>query len=243
MSGFHWPEGRSCALSLSFDDARPSQIEHGLPVLREHGARASFYVLMATVRKAEAGWRQALADGHELGNHTVKHPCSGNFEWARGNALEDYDLGRMERELVAASDDIAAFAGRRPVSFAYCCGQKFIGRGEQARSYVPVVAKHFLVGRGFRDECPNDPGFTDLAQIPARDCDGATCAQMVEWIDQARRRGHWLVLAGHEIGEPGYQTLATRELDALLRHLRGMPDVWCDTVGAVGAHLREVRGY
>jgi peptidoglycan/xylan/chitin deacetylase (PgdA/CDA1 family) len=243
MSEFRWPEGRSCAVSLSFDDARPSQVDNGLPVLREHGARATFFVVREQMRQREEGWRQALADGHELGNHSVKHPCSGNFPWARDRALEDYDLPRMERELVQASDELESFMGQRPISYAYCCGQKFVGRGEQTRSYVPVVARHFRVGRGFRDECPCDPAFTDLAQVSGRDFDGSTCERMLGWVDNARRHGHWLALAGHDIGQPLGQSVGSRELDEFLRTLRAMPDVWIDTIGTVGSHIHRTRGY
>jgi peptidoglycan/xylan/chitin deacetylase (PgdA/CDA1 family) len=243
MSGFRWPEGRSCAVSLSFDDARPSQVDNGLPVLREHGARATFFVVMKQLRLREDGWRQALADGHELGNHSVNHPCSGNFAWSRDRALEDYDLGRMERELLQASDEVAAFTGQRPISYAYCCGQKFVGRGEQTRSFVPLVAKHFRVGRGFRDECPCDPAFTDLAQVSGKDFDGSTSERLLDWVEEARREGRWLALAGHDIGQAQGQSVGSRELDALLQKLRGMPDVWLDTIGAVGSYIHSVRGY
>ena len=40
---FAWPHGRACALSLTFDDARASQLAVGLPILRAHGVRASFF--------------------------------------------------------------------------------------------------------------------------------------------------------------------------------------------------------
>src|SRR5215211_8310716 len=39
-----FPEGTSVAVSLSFDDARPSQLE-GVRILDDHGIRATFYVL------------------------------------------------------------------------------------------------------------------------------------------------------------------------------------------------------
>lgn len=241
MSAFRWPDGRRCAVSLSFDDARPSNTGIGLDILGEHGARATFFVLMSGVRRDEAGWRRAVAAGHELGNHSVLHPCSGNFRWSRAQALEDYDLARIEAELLQASADIEAFTGRRPDSYAYCCGQTFVGRGEGTRSYVPVVAKHFAVGRGFRQEYGNDPDFVDLAHIAGVDCDRATAQGMLAQVDQAAIDGSWVAFAGHDIGDRGRQSLEGRELDAFLRGLRDRPEVWLDTIGAVGAYVAANR--
>ncbi len=241
MTTFHWPDGRRCALSISFDDAKPSQMTHGLPILNAHGVKATFFVLMPEVRRAEALWRSALARGHELGNHTRLHPCSGNFGFARANPLEDYTLERMEDELVAMNTEIAAFSGRIPASFAYCCGQKFVGRGEATRSYVPVVARHFQVGRGFRDEYANDPTFVDLAQVGGTDADGASFEQMRAWLDAAIAQGQWLVLVGHDVGDSGSQMVRTAELDRLLEYVATRPEVWTDTMGAVGAHVASMR--
>ena len=80
---FAWPEGRRAAVSLSFDDARVTQTDRGLPILDEAGLRATFYVSTELVDRRLEPWREALARGHEIGNHTFTHPCSGNFAWSR----------------------------------------------------------------------------------------------------------------------------------------------------------------
>src|SRR5262245_20492575 len=89
---FAWPEGKRCAVSLSFDDARPSQLEQGIPILNEFGVRGSFYVMLDPIARNRDAWRAAAIDyGHEIGNHTVNHPCSGNYFWCKVH-LEDYTL-------------------------------------------------------------------------------------------------------------------------------------------------------
>src|ERR1022692_4817337 len=74
---FRWPEGKRVAVSLSFDDARASQVDVGLPLLDKYGVKATFYVNPTgdkwTTRLA--GWKKAAAEGHEIGNHTMSHPC------------------------------------------------------------------------------------------------------------------------------------------------------------------------
>ena len=41
---FKWPEGKKMAISLTFDDARLSQIDKGIPLLDKHGVKGTFYV-------------------------------------------------------------------------------------------------------------------------------------------------------------------------------------------------------
>src|SRR5579862_2020896 len=160
-----WPDGKTAALSLTFDDARISQVETGLPILDEYGVRGTFYVLPDAVRRRMDQWKGALATGHEVGNHTLSHPCSGNFPWSRYNALESYTLDRIEQELIAADNEIEDLLGITPTSFAYPCGHRFVGRGQELQSYVPLVARRFTAGRSWRDEVPNDPATCDLAQL------------------------------------------------------------------------------
>src|SRR5438067_1907438 len=83
--------------------------------------------------RSASAWRTAIARGHEVGNHTVNHPCSGNYVWCR-NHLEDYTLARMEKELTDAQKSIQAALGVVPTTFAYPCGNKFVGRGQGTQS-------------------------------------------------------------------------------------------------------------
>src|SRR5438270_13927441 len=87
---FRWPDGIRAAVTLTFDDARPSQLQRRLPIRDRHGVRATFYVGPDAVETRLDSWRRALESGHEIGGHSLTHPCSGNFRFARQNALEDY---------------------------------------------------------------------------------------------------------------------------------------------------------
>jgi peptidoglycan/xylan/chitin deacetylase (PgdA/CDA1 family) len=239
---FHWPDGRRGAVSLTFDDARASQLEAGLPVLESRGARATFYLSPPNAAPRREAWRQAAARGHEMGNHTLTHPCSGNFAFARGNPLEDYTLERMREELAGADDAIAELAGVTPATFAYPCGQKFVGRGEGTASYIPLVARRYLVGRGFGDEDINAPLFCDLAQATGIDGDDAPFATLRAWVDRAAGEGGWLILACHDVGDHPRQAIRAEVLDAVCGYCNDPGvDVWLDTVAAVGRHIAAAR--
>ncbi len=237
---FRWPEGKRVAVSLSFDDARPSQVDAGVPLLDKYGVKATFYVTPRNLEKRLDGWKKAAANGHEIGNHSNSHPCTANYPFSSKNALENYTVAMMERDLDGASAEIERLLGVKPVTFAYPCGQKFIGRGVEVKSYVPLVAKRFLAGRGFRDEGTNDPAACDLAHVLGMESDGLTFDEMKSLVSAAQ--GRWLVFAGHEIGKPGRQTTQAAALEQFLKYAADPASgVWLDTVQAVGKHIQARR--
>jgi peptidoglycan/xylan/chitin deacetylase (PgdA/CDA1 family) len=241
-NSFSWPNGKRAALSLTFDDARPSQIDRGLPILDAHDVKATFYVSMNNVEARPQDWRAAIANGHEIGNHTLNHPCSGNFAWSQVNALEDYTLERMEKELIDANAIIQEILGVMPTTFAYPCGQTYVGRGQHLHSYIPLVAQHFVAGRGFKAEACNDVVYCDLANLNGVDMDCASWEYLRDWIEKTVETGGWLVLAGHTVGADGYQTVVEETLDALCKYCRDPANgIWIDTVAKVGSHLRDLR--
>jgi peptidoglycan/xylan/chitin deacetylase (PgdA/CDA1 family) len=241
LPAFAWPAGTRAAVSLSFDDGRASQLDVGVPLFAERGTHVTFYLTASNIGDRAADWRKAAAAGHELANHTATHPCSGNFPWARARALEDYTLDRIRGEMLDANRLIAAVTGVTPVTFAYPCGQKFVGRGAGVTSYVPVVAELFLAGRGWLDEAPNDPALADRAQLFGFAVDDMEFSELRSAVDDALARGQWLVLAGHDIGEQhGRQVTRVSMLRELVAYLREPSrGVWLDTVARVAEHIRR----
>jgi peptidoglycan-N-acetylglucosamine deacetylase len=239
---FHWPEGKRAAVSLSFDDARLSQVDTGLALFRKLGLKATFFLEASNVDKRLAGWKQAVADGHEIGNHTVTHPCSGNYAFSLKNALEGYSLQMMGAQLDGANEQIHEMLGVTPKTFAYPCGQKFVGRGLDVRSYVPLIAERFLVGRGYLDESPNDPQFCDLSQAMGTPFDEREFAQMKAVVDEAAKGGRWIIFVGHEIGNRGYQITDVKALEELSAYLKDPANgIWAGTVEEIGRYVRDQR--
>lgn len=239
---YTWPDGKLAAVSLTFDDGRGSQVGAGTALLDEFGIKATFYVVPSAVEKNLAAWKKAASNGHEIGNHSLKHPCSGNFAWSRGTALEDYTLAQMQEELSQANARIQELLGVKPLSFAYPCGHKFIGRGTETRSYVPVVATLFQTGRGWRDEADNDPAYVDLAQITGVESDGKDFEEILALIEDAKKTHRWLVLAGHEMAEGGPQTTRLSMLRKLLAYAKDPANgIWIAPVRTVAKYVIDKR--
>jgi peptidoglycan/xylan/chitin deacetylase (PgdA/CDA1 family) len=239
---FHWPAGKQMALSLSFDDARFSQVEKGIPLLDQYGISGTFYVSPGAMLERAEEWKEAVAEGHDIGNHTLVHPCSGNFAWARDKALEDYTLEKMAGELDSASRLIQSVLGIWPSAFAYTCGQTFVGKGEGTQSYVPLVAARFETGRNWMNEGPNDPVYCDLARLNGTELDGKSFQEALKLIEEARARGAWLVFAGHEMNEEGVQTSLLSTIDSICRYASDPANgIWIDHVTHIGKYVREMR--
>lgn len=239
---FSWPNGARVALSLSFDDARTSQVDVGLDLFDRLGVQVTFYVVPGAVEQRLDGWRRLRDAGHEIGNHSLTHPCTGNFAWSRDNALETYTLDRMRKNLADANERIHDLLGVTPEVFAYPCGQTFVGRGAETRSYVPVVSEMFLSGRGWLDEAPNVPPFVDMAQVLGMEMDGKSFEEMRDVIEQAKEDGAWVVLAGHEIGEGGRQTTHIDMLEQLIRYADDPSnEIWLAPVGTAARYVLDER--
>jgi peptidoglycan/xylan/chitin deacetylase (PgdA/CDA1 family) len=239
-SSFTWPQGKQAALSLSFDDARMSQVDSGTALLNQFGIKVTFFVVPSNVEERIDGWRQAVASGHEIGNHTLTHPCTGNFSWSRNNALEDYNLDSIRNEIVKSNSQIEQLLNVQPEVFAYPCGQKFVGRGTNTKSYVPLVSELFIAGRGWRDEAMNDPSFCDLAQLSGVEMDGKNFDEILPLIEEAKKAGQWLVLAGHEMGTSGVQTTRLAMLKQLLEYVKDPANrIWIAPVGTIAEYVRH----
>ena len=239
-ASYPWPGGKKAAISLSFDDGRESQVLVGTKLLDQYGVKATFFVEGPAVEKQLDGWKKAVASGHEIGNHTMTHPCTGNFDWSRNNALEDRSLQDMKKEMEDCNKRIEELLHVKAEVFAYPCGQKFVGRGTKTQSYVPLVAQLFLLGRGWMDEAANNPRYCNFAQLTGIEMDGKTFDQILPLIEEAKKKGQWLVLAGHEMGESGNQTTRLSMLKQLAEYVQDPANgIWMAPMGTVAKYIKN----
>jgi chitooligosaccharide deacetylase len=77
-----------------------------LDLLREHETRATFFVIGARVRERPDDVKQIVAEGHELGSHTLTHP-----------RLTEISEDEVRREIAGGLDAIEEVLGERPKLF------------------------------------------------------------------------------------------------------------------------------
>jgi peptidoglycan/xylan/chitin deacetylase (PgdA/CDA1 family) len=144
MGGHQRPQrtvGRPRA-SLTFDDGPHRQTLELLRVLEQYRVPATFFQVGAYVRAAPEIAR-AVAEGHELGNHTDTHP------W-----LWRTSPGRIEREVARAQAAILAATGRLPRLFRPTYGVPGLGLGRALRRHGLSSVGWTVIGNDWKLRAP-----------------------------------------------------------------------------------------
>lgn len=239
---FPWPDGKRMALSLSFDDARASNPTLGVALLNEYDIKATFFLVPSNVRKDLENWKRAAAAGHEMANHSLNHPCSGNFFWSREKALDNYSQPDMRRELEQTNAEIQNLLGVTPTVYAYPCGQTYLGKGANAQSFIPLISEMFLAGRGWLSEAPVDPVYGDMAHLTGMKMDNMDFDEILPIIESASAAGQWLILAGHETNTSGRQTTYLTMLEKLSQYATDPANgIWVAPIGTIAEYVAEKR--
>lgn len=241
-----WPEGRQGAVSLTFDDGMRSHLDRAIPLLDEYGLHATFYLNPprdadeSAWRERLALWRAAAARGHEIGNHSLTHPCSQNFSFI-GRGLESMTLDEIERDVLEAERRLRVGIPEQTVrSFGYPCYQTYVGTGTRRQSYVPVIARHFVAARG-KGETANDPARCDLHDLWSWPAERMSGAALVGLAERAAGDGRWAVLTFHGIAE-GHLPVADVDLRELCAFLARHRDrIWTAPVAVVAQHVLRWR--
>ncbi len=221
---FAWPDGQKMAISLSYDDAIDSQLDNAIPALNRHGLVASFYLTLAspTVQNRLPEWRAAAKQGHELGNHTIYHPCSAALpdrDWvASYYNIDDYVVDEIVHEITVANSFLHAIDGRTERTLTVPCGDT-MASGE---SYVPAVRSLFVSIKGFES---HDPTFATV-WAPAE----VAGPELVERVKAEAARGTRLYnIIFHGIGGD-YLTVSTEAHEQLLQFLaENQEEFWVDS--------------
>ena len=124
-------------LALTFDDG-PSQWTPAVrELLREHGARATFFLIGARVRERPDEVRRIVEDGHEIGSHTLTHP-----------RLTDIADDEVRREVQEGARAVAEVVGDRP--------HLFRAPGFHADERVLGIVEELALDAVFADVDPQD---------------------------------------------------------------------------------------
>ena len=245
-----FPLPYTAALSLTFDDGLPSHLQIAIPELDRRGLRSTFYLnprgdedeySLTSWRRQLEHWLPAAQAGHEIGNHSLNHPCALNIsvDWAPN--LQDMTLAELEQDLCEAQRRLSTvFPFQKATSFAYPCYSTNLGRGLQNVSYVPLVARLFVAGRA-RGEFTNDPHVCDLHCLSSWGVERQTGAFLIGLAELTLAQKRWAILTFHGINE-GYLPVAAVDFIELLDHLvRRRDQIWVAPVAEVASFIQAQR--
>jgi hypothetical protein len=84
----------------------------------------------------------------------------------------------------------------------------------------------------------NNPGFCDLAQANGIEMDGKTFDEILPLIEDARKTGQWLILAGHEMADSGPQATHLTMLKKLIEYAQDPANgIWIAPAGIVAKYI------
>jgi peptidoglycan-N-acetylglucosamine deacetylase len=248
-----WPEHKQGAISLSFDDGMRSQFEIALPALNERSLQATFYLnprgcdedadRTQSWQDYLKKWTPAFQAGHEIGNHSLSHPCSLNINepWLEGKNLLDWSLDQIQWDVLEAQRRIkTCFPEQKYTSYAYPCYESTIGRGINRQSYVPLIAREFIAGRAkgeLSGELANDPQYCDLHHLSSWPVERQPGAFMIGLVEKVIASGKWGIFTFHGICE-GHLLVGDTDFIELLDHLVRRKDaVWVAPVASVASFI------
>ncbi len=238
---WHWPGEAEAAISLTYDDGFENQLDQAIPDLEEAGFRGTFYLWTGNpqVSARRDDWRNAYLNGHEIGNHTTRHPCRG----LNGHLLS-YTSHDIRDDIYSAARWLNHNIGMDSFrTFAYPCGDVAIAEPPDERAYAQAVHTCHFAARTARGS-PNDP--LEVARQPLRIAaqaigypHGTDVAPFIAYCEAAVQTKRWAVIVFHSIG--GEPLPTDRPVhQQLLRHLQD-PRFWVAPVRDVARYILTSR--
>jgi peptidoglycan-N-acetylglucosamine deacetylase len=192
--------GKKCAVVLTYDDAIDQHLDNAVPVLDSLGLKATFYItaFSSSMQSRMNDWKKVAVKGHELGNHTLFHPCIGGAgrTWVKSEYnLRNYSVQRMVDEVKMTNLFLRSLDGKTRRTFAFTCGDMKIGD----TSFIDSMKQDFVAARATRNEM-HRINEIDLYNIDCYVVNGESGSQLIEWVKKAMETHSLLVILFHGVG-------------------------------------------
>lgn len=261
MKRFHWPlivlllgntamqaqfnqpwQGKKCAVVITYDDAIDQHLDNALPLLDSLGLKATFYVtaFSPSVQTRMEEWRAMAAKGHELGNHTLYHPCAGGpgREWVpKEYDLSTYTLKQIVDETRMTNLFLQALDGKTERTFAYTCGDQKV----EDSFFIEPLKKDFIAARGVRGEMHKIQDI-DLYNTDCYMVNHHKAEQMIAWVEEAMRTNSMLVILFHGVGGGNGLDVSLPDHRQFLQYLKDHEkDIYIAPMVDVAKHIRSLQ--
>jgi peptidoglycan-N-acetylglucosamine deacetylase len=232
----------SAFVSLTYDDALPCHFETVAPALEAHGLRGTFYVpCRAGLFEHAEAWRRLAAAGHELGNHTVFHPCRDVAWQDPAYNLSHYTATRWKDEVALANAVLRLIDGEAVRTFGNTCHHNRIGPlGEGGTTVEALAAEFFVAVRGEHTGSKVALKTINWGNLGTRGIDGLSFDALRDELEDLEARGGWMIYTLHGVGPRDHKMhLAEAEHAKLLAWLGARRETICTApVRDVAARLR-----
>jgi sialate O-acetylesterase len=219
---------KQCAVVLTYDDAVDIDLDNVIPALDSLKLKGTFYLIGSSpvVTNRMEAWRKAALHGHELGNHSLYHPCDGSLP-GRGfvtaeTDLSKYTVERAVKEIKATNTLLKAIDGKTNRTFAFPCGDLKIGD----KYFYDNLKNDFAGARGV------SPGLQTAKEVNLDNIDsyminGQSADYMINLVKQAMASHTLLVFLFHGVGGGHNINVSLNAHSKLIHYLKQHEkDIW-----------------
>ncbi len=236
--------GKSATVVLTYDDAINAHLDNVIPALDSLNLNATFYIIGSSpvTNNRMKEWRAAAGHGHELGNHSLCHPCDGSLPGRSfvtpDTDLSKYTVSRAVKEIKLNNTLLSAIDGKTSRTFAYPCGDRRIGN----TYFYNELTNDFSGARGVTGAM-NSIDSVKLDNINSYSINGQNSDYMISLVDNAIKTNSLLVFLFHGVGGGHSLNVDLHEHSKLLHYLsKREKEVWITTMDDASRFVRKYKG-
>ena len=241
---FKWPNNAKAAVSLAYNDGLATHLDNAIPTLNRLNLKATFYPTIGSpiFQKRLEEWRKVASMGHELGNHSLYHPCDSsksNRSWVpKYRDLNQYALQEMVDELAVANTFLQALDAKRERTYTYPCAEYKI----QGISIQMAVEPMFVAAKLHNDgQIPYSMSEVDIKAIHYWDPAKVSGKELIEYVKLAAKNGTMAHISFHGIGGD-FLSVSKKAHDELLNYLAANQDIyWTDTFIDIAKYIHTTQ--
>ena len=233
--------GKQCAVVLTYDDALNVHLDNVIPCLDSAGLKGTFYLIgeSPVISKRMSDWRLAAKHGHELGNHSLNHPCDGGIQgrsWVTAeNDLSKYTADRAIKEIRVTNTLLQAIDGKTERTFAFPCGDTKI----DTITFYRTLEHDFIAARGVQDGM-QPLNKVDLNNINCYGINGQSGAYLIDLVKKAMESNTLLVFLFHGVGGEHNINVSLEAHRQLIQYLKQHEhEIWIAPMVDVAKYIRK----
>lgn len=244
-NNFQWPENKKAAVCLTYDDGLDCHIDIAQPALDQFGFKGTFYCTgnSESLKTRMEAWRNLVAKGHELGNHTIYHPCikartgRDTFDWVRPEYdLGQYTINQIKSELRVANILLNAVDGKNRRTYAYTCSDYLVS----GDSFIDSLYSFFPAARN-DGPIPNSMDDLNMYFMPSGDVSDFTGKDLIRYVEDAKAKGTIATIMFHGVGADYLRVSAAAHLELLEYLDKHRDEYYVDTFLNITDYIKKEK--
>ena len=189
------------------------------------------------------GWKKAAQSGHELGNHTLFHPCPEKLGWQKEIAIEGYTIDKLLKEIEVANLFLNSLEEKPKVrAFAFPCNNTVVGGQDYSENLKKLKLVKYARTGADRTSIIYDIGTLDPMRVPSWLVEeGTTLTELINFAMEVKAKGKMGVYQFHGIGSPLFKVspIVHRQFLAYLK--ANESDYWVTTFSCAMDYVTSKR--